>query len=291
MKSLFAILATFLTLSAQAQGIVLRAPGSSPAKFDEFMQSRSEATSFMDHTQGSLQKNSLQEEKLFQLADLSTQDSFTALQKIKQIQSEAPLTLTSLRYVRDLTDRLLDQKNSNTLQLELLHTYCKATALLNEGPTLRSCPSEVVSLKQIANKFPTVEKILVESQRFSLDDNLALSPKTAYQWTLLSNAYVPVHFFGTFEQLMNQHFSFENLIEGSCEGFSSSVQDFETSNRGVVFFNENCLRKIAKASDKGSWVEDNKPLLYTAGAIIVGSLIVASAAKGKRIDWSKVSLK
>ncbi|NUN04409.1 MAG: hypothetical protein HUU57_01490 [Bdellovibrio sp.] len=290
MRSLFAVIVTFLTVSAQAQSIVIRASGSSPAKFNDFMRSRSDATSFIDHTQWHLQKNTLQEDKLFQLADLNNQNSSAALQLIKQIQSEAPLTLTSLRYVRDLTDRLLEQKNSTAVQLELLHTYCKAAALLNEGPALRSCASQVVSLKQIAKKFPTAEKVLVESLSFAWDDNLALSPKTAYQWTLLSNAHTPVHFFGTFDQLINQHFAFENLIEGSCDGFSSNVQDFEAGNRGVVFFNDTCLRKITTASDKGSWIEENKPLLYTAGAIILGSLIVASA-KGKRLDWSKTALK
>ena len=290
MKSLVVVFATFIAVSAPAQSIVIRAAGSSPHKFNEFMLSRSEASSFMDYTQLSLQKNSVQEDKLFQLADLTHQDSSAALQQIKQIQSEAPLTLTSLRYVRDLTDRLLEQKNATPLQLELLHTYCKAAALLNEGPLLRSCPSQVVALKQIGKKFPSVEKVLLESQSFSLDENLGLSPKTAYQWTLMSNAHTPVRFFGTFDQLMNQHFAFENLVEGSCGGFSSNVQDFETSNRGVVFFNANCLHKMAKANDKGSWIEENKPLLYTAGAIILGGIIYASA-KGKRIDWSKTSLK
>lgn len=290
MKSFFAICAFLGTVTAQAQNIVIRAPGTATARFNEFVSSRPGTNSFMDYTQLSVQKNSAQEDKLFQLADFTPQDGAVALQQIKQIQSEAPLTLTSLRYVRDLTDRLLEQKNSAPVHQELLHTYCKAAALLNEGPLLRSCPSQVVSLKQLGKKFATVEKVLVESQSFNLDDSLNLSPKTAYQWTLMSNAQTPVHFFGTFEQLMNQHFVFENLIEGTCEGFSSNVQDFETSNRGVIFFNENCLLKIAKASDKGSWIEENKPLLYTAAAIIAGSVIYASA-KGKRIDWNKTSLK
>lgn len=288
MKILITIWIGLISCTGFAQTILLQAPGSSSEKYAAFLQSHRESVSVTDFTLRKIQNNSVQENQLFQLSDTFSQNVSVALEKIKSIQSEAPLTMISLRYIRDLTEKSLALKPSQQERQELLHLYCKSAALLNEGPSAYPCPSKVVSLKLLKKKYPQLENIFVESFSFPADekDSITMAPQTPYQWTLLSNVHRPVRFFGTFEQLLNQQLSFENWIDGTCDGFSSKDLDFDLAHRGIVYFSDDCQKKALPLEDKKSWVSENRHWLYAAGIAVAGGLIYAMKDKRLVINTS-----
>ena len=288
MKQLVLFLLTMSAGFTEAQSILIKAPGSSPTRYQEYLRSHPEAQSWIQYIQNSLEKNRPQEEKLFQVADSLPQDVANTLQRLKSLQGDSAWTLASLRYVRDLSHQLLEQKITSAQQDELVYFYCKADALLQEGPGLHKCPSQIIELKQLQKKYPAIEKILIESQSFLPETTVGLAPRTTYNWTLATSSHKPVHFYGTFEQLMNQHLIFENIIDGSCEGFSVQDPDFETATRGTVFFSDDCVRSLKAQKNSQPWLQENKTWVYTAGAIILGALVYSST-KGKKIDTKKIS--
>nr|WP_295900188.1 hypothetical protein [uncultured Bdellovibrio sp.] len=279
----------FLTpLNVFAQSILLQAPGASAGSYQEFLKSHKEVISYVEHTQSHLSKNEAQEAQLFQLGDSFNQDITSTITQLKKIQNEGPLTLLSLRYVRDLTEKSLNLKTTTQERQELLHFYCKSVALLSEGPVLFPCPTQFTSLQKLAKKYPNLEKVFIESQGFSAEETVPLSPKTAYQWTLVSNSQSPVSFFGTYEQLLNQQFAFEYLAEGTCDGFSTKDLDLELMNRGVIYFSNECTPRIQSNEKKKSWVAEHKPWLYTAGALVLGGIIYSMKDKKMVINTSSL---
>lgn len=282
-----------LNLSCWARNILLQAPTSSDIQYREFLDSHRDLQSFSDHSEAQLQKNQHQESQLFKLGDVFNQNIPATLQIFKDVQSESPLTLLSLRYMRDLSEKALSlQKNSLQERQELLYLYCKSSLLLNEGPVLYSCPSQYVSLILLKKRYPQVVRVLIETMPITIEnkETLLLSQQTAYHWTLLSNAHFPIKFYGTFQQLLNQQFQFESLINGDCEGFSHQNLDFEIINEGSVFFSSDCQKRVKPFEDKKSWVAENKNILLVAGGLLITGLIY-NHAKGKKYVIDTTSLK
>lgn len=276
----------FAPVTALAQTVLLQAPGSSPSSYREYLKAHPEMISFVASIQERLQKNPFQEKKLFQLADSFTENVDPTVAQLKEIQSEGPLTLLSLRYMRDLSEKSLALKITAAQRQELMHFYCKSSALLGEGPEIYKCPAQIVMLKHIAKLYPQVEKVFVESRLFDVEETSPLSPKTAYQWTLVSNTHKPINFFGTFEQLINQRFTFENQIEGSCEAFSTAQLEMDLINRSAVYFSDTCVGRANTLPEKKSWFAENKTWVYTAGAILLGGLAYSMKDKKLVIDTS-----
>lgn len=272
-----------------SQVVLLRAPGASPVEFQTFMRAHKEVISFIDYMQGLLQQNAQQEAQLFHLSDTFAQNTPHDITQLKAIQSQSPLTLLSLRYIRDLAEKSLAFKTSSRERQELLHFYCKSATLLQEAPLLFHCVKYFAVLAPLQNKYPQLERILIESMPFTLSETAPLAENTPYNWTLLSNSQAPIHFFGTFQQLLSQQFIFENLAEGDCDKFSTHNFDFNLINRGRIFFSTACPPQ-ALASERGdSWIQKNKPWLYGAGAVALGGLLYA--LKDKTIIFNTSSIK
>lgn len=287
MNSIIFLLVFLFSFQAFSQTILLRASGTSQTTFQEFLQTHPEFVSFIDHALSRAQKNSSQEARLFQLGDSAQQDILATLPELKKIQMEAPLTLISLRYLRDLSEAALGrQKIPVTAKQELLYIYCKSVSLLNEGPILFNCPAQFTSLQKLFKKYPHLQKVQIETMAFGATDTVSLAPNTPYQWTLLSDTQKPVSFFGTFEQLMNQQFSFENFVEGNCDSYSIRDLDFDLMTRGLVYFNNDCQVRLQAGTSKEKWYENRKTWIYTAGALALGGLVYAMKDKKLMIDSS-----
>lgn len=291
LKQIF-FLIIFFTSESWARTILIQAPVSSNLQYKEFLNTHSEVQSFSDFVEARLQKNQNQESQLFKLGDLFNQNISETLRTLKTIQSEGPLTLLSLRYIRDLTEKALAQKNSTAERQELVHLYCKSSLLLNEGPISYSCPSQYISLSLLKKSYPQLVRVSIETVPIDIEnkENVLLSQQTTYQWTLLSNSHSPIHFFGTFQQLLNQQFQFEDLINGACEGFSHQNLDLEIINEGSVFFSDTCQKRVKPFDDKKSWASENKTLLIVAGSLIVAGLVY-NYTKGKKYVIDMTALK
>lgn len=287
MKLLLIYLLTISSLIAKAENILLQAPGTSPKQYQQALETHKGAISNVEFVHRKILKNEAQELRLYQLGDTAEQKTEETLKQLKLIEKEGPLTLTSLRYIRDLSEKVLSMKISSAERLELRYFYCKAGTLLNEGPLLYPCSTQFTSLQALTAKFPQIEKVFIEAFSFNPQEMAPLSPKTAYQWTLATNTGAPIHFFGTFEQLLNQHFIFEDYISGTCEEYSLNNMDFELTQQGLIFFSSNCLKRASNSNEK-SWVEKNKPWIYTAGALVLGGLIYSMKDKKLVINSSLI---
>ncbi|MGZ3775513.1 MAG: hypothetical protein ACXVCY_16455 [Pseudobdellovibrionaceae bacterium] len=275
-----------------ARTIVIEAPLASDIQYKEYLNAHSEAKSFSSYIENKIQNNHTQESQLFKLGDIFFQNLTETIQALKNIESEAPLTLTSLRYIQDLSEKALLEKTSPQEKQQLLYFYCKSSLLLNEGPVLHPCSNQSATLLLLKKYYPQLRRILIETIPFSTEnkETLLIATQTTYHWTLLSNSHAPIHFFGTFQQLLNQQFQFEPLINGSCDEFSHQNLDFEVVNEGVVFFSDICQKRIKPIDEKKSWISENKNFLFIAGGILATGLIY-NYAKGKKFIIDTTALK
>lgn len=275
MRHFFLLLILCVPVSGKSQTVLIRAPQASPAEFRLYLKQHPDIISFSDHSLREIQKNPQQENRLFQLGDSLKQSAFPNVAQIKEIQIQSPLTLLSLRFIRDLTEKNLSLKISPSDRQELLQLYCKSAILLQEGPLLFPCSTVSLRLTELQRMYPFLEKILIESRAFSTQESISLNENAPYQWTLLSNAHKPLRFYGTFQQLINQRFVPENLIEGNCDEFTIGDPGFDILNHNSIFFPGACISNRKKSMAEKSWVSKKKSWIYAFAAMTVGGLIYA----------------
>lgn len=261
--------------SGNSETVLIRAPQASPTEFSLFLQQHRDLVSFMDFNLREIQKNPQQESQLFQLGDSLTQDPSASISQIKGIQSQSPLTLLSLRYIRDLTERSLARKVDSSDRQELLQLYCKSAILLQEGPLLFPCSAVTLMPTDLQRMYPQIENVVIESSVFSTRESISLNENTPYQWTLLSNAQKPLRFYGTFQQLLNQRFLPENLVEGNCEEYKFGDPGFTALNLHSIFFSQACIHNSNRSKSEKSWISERKPWFYAVAALALGGLVYA----------------
>ncbi|KHD89144.1 MAG: hypothetical protein OM95_04775 [Bdellovibrio sp. ArHS] len=274
MKKIF-LIAFFLPAISSGQNIVLQSPSANPVEYENSIDRNPDTQSWIHYLEKSLQSNSSQEDRFLKLGDDFPEHTDRVLISLKELQQQAPMTLISLRFARDLSEKALAQNLSPADKKEFQHLYCKGVVLLNEGPARFPCSTEYISLAKLAKKYSFHKVVLIESVPVPLNEKsaLELSPQTAYHWTLASNSHTPVRFYGTYNQLMNQHFVSEPAVEGSCGQFSHRLDDFDILHRASVFFDTSCMQRLKQDEIKKSWVTEKKTWLYIAGAMALGGLV------------------
>lgn len=276
------------SLNAFAEDILIQSPGASPTSFNEVAQNTKGITTYTDLQISRARKNSLQEETLFRLSDQLDRPTSDILKSLESIQSQAPLTETSLHFVHDLSEKLLTHPLSVSDARTLKVLNCKS-AMLTEQIYPESCKTLKVDFQAIHRQWPQAQTLMVETQTFAIDGTTYpnVLPLTNYHWTLLSNSQKPLHYYGTYEGFLQQAFAMENLVDGSCEGFSNNIDDFEVSSQALVFFSKECTKKLAHIEQKTSfatWIENNKKWVYPTAGLLLGGAIIAAQGKTIVID-------
>ncbi|MBO9667133.1 MAG: hypothetical protein J7501_10005 [Bdellovibrio sp.] len=272
--------------SVLAFTILIRSGGASPVEFENFAKAHSESKTYVQYISEQTQENPRLEEELFTLGERLSQ-SEDLLPRLEQLQKEYSQSPTALHYTFDLTKKLVESgKGTNLAGTAVLN--CKARSLLQIP--LENCKKSAVDFTTIQRQWPQVEYVMIESLLFSLNQSpfAEISKEAAYQWTLLSNSHQAVKFYGTYEQLMIQQLRFEPMAEGSCDGFSVNVNDFNVNANGLIFFNSECTKKIKepqKATTYGEWFDRNKAWVLPVGALFLGG--VAYSLKDKEIVIEK----
>ncbi|XGC80345.1 hypothetical protein ACES2L_13515 [Bdellovibrio bacteriovorus] len=270
-----------------SQEVLIRNQSSSPLQYQVFLNEHKRFVSFIDYNHAKLQKNPAQEDSLFQLSEVFNQNPKLVFEEIKKIQEQAPLTLVSLRFIRDLADKLLNQKGNADFKKEISAIYCKTISLLNEGPALHSCDLSTLTLLHLQKRFPHLERLVIESFAFDPQDNVILATNSPYQWTLLSNSHKAIRFYGTYAQLQNQHFVFEALAQGSCaEPALPNDLDFEIMETSSVFFTKECLVKTSSKDKRSNSFFTKKTWLYAAGIAVFSGIVYSMKDKTLVIDAS-----
>lgn len=266
---------------SKAQNVLFQGPGASQVQFQIFLNNHKNYISYVDHIHSRLQNNQVQEESLFQLSEIVIQNPDLVLEELKKIQEKEALTLVSLRFIRDLSDKMLGEKLKPETQKEFQGIYCKSISILNEGPSLHSCRWQNAVLASLQKRYPQIERIEIESFAFSPQETAPLAERAPYQWTLLSNSHKALHFYGTFEQLLNQHFNFEEFVSGTCDNYSVGNLDFELQQTGNIFFSKDCVQKAQTPIKENSWMPSKKTILISAG--VLGAIGLISIAKDKTL--------
>lgn len=289
MKTLTALTIAFVLTSQSAlAAIVIRAPGASPMEYSQFLSSHPELKTYARFLVEKNQNNQRQEEELFSLGEHIQKQPDDTLNKLKRLQADLPLSATSIQYVFDLSKKGLESTKSASAKKEFKKLYCKSGTLMT--PPVQDCEIMTVDFKAIQRQWPQTDIVMIESVAFNLGDAvfLEISSENQYHWTLLSDAQKPVHFYGTYQHLMRQQFSLEDLTQGTCSGYSANFDDFVLNSEGMIFFNKNCA-KMASApqgpQNVSEWIEKNKTWVYPLGALLIGG--AAYALKNKTLVIEK----
>lgn len=288
MKQIFTALMMITMTSAANAVVTIQSPTSSREEFAAFLKSQPEAVSYIRYQAEKFQSNPPQEDALYRISENLESSPQEILNQLRNIESGAPLSSTSINFAYDLSTKLQERADlKDNLEMKTLH--CKVRGLL--AMPLGKCKKVKVDLVAIARQWPFMETLLVESSAYELAtaSHLEISSEASYQFTLLSNSHKAIVFKGTYVQFMQQHFSAEPLIAGSCYGYSASVDDFHVTSSGMVFFNPTCVKPInAPPVENGfsQWMEKNKSWVYPVGILLIGGA-GAYALKDKKIVITK----
>ncbi|KYG66123.1 hypothetical protein AZI86_03405 [Bdellovibrio bacteriovorus] len=291
MKTWIYVTILFLSSLSSAETVLVRAPSSSPFAYELFLKQKPQFISYVEYQHRKLQTQGKQEEKIFALADSFQSSPELTLMHLKGLQAEAPWTLMSLRFTRDLIEKSLPTANGN-LRRELQSLYCKTAVLINEGPLATNCPTQYISLDILRKKFPKADKVLIETLGFSLADpaNPVIAAQMRYHWTFLSNSGKAVTFYGTYEQLFQQSFTFADSVNGTCEGFTTDFDDLTVQSSSQVYFSDTCLKGSAlPEGSKTSWIKEDRTWWVAAGLVVLGGL--AYSLKDKKVSITAPGLK
>ncbi|MEN0058367.1 MAG: hypothetical protein AAGB31_05995 [Bdellovibrio sp.] len=270
-----------------AQNILIKAPEASPSGYQRFLREHPDLLSFSDYIQQQIQNQPAQEENLLQRSDSFLENPRETLDEMRKEHQKSPLTLTSLRFVRDLSLRLLEEKTLLSSSSEfkrrrdLMQIACRSIWLLQEGDSTSACPSQLFYGNRFQKEHPWFEEVILETVRRPLSSSLRLAARTPHHWTFLSNEGPPATFFGTVEQVGQQHFTKKSWVTGSCEKFK--VQDFplELQSQSQVYFSDDCVQSLETPKH---WLRQQKTWWIFAGVLAAG--IVVTTLQNKQITLS-----
>ncbi|MEK2688940.1 hypothetical protein [Bdellovibrio sp. GT3] len=285
---LLLIMGLFHSASCLASGVLIQAPGSSPDEFMKYLKSHPAAIPHSQFQSEKLRSNPRQEEDLYRIGDNMEVPAKVLAEKFKTIEDGGPLSETSTNFIFDLTSRLLERPDlQNNAQLKTLN--CKVRGLL--GIPMEKCRKVQVDFPAIGRQWSFASVVMIESAAFTLSaiNHLDISSEAVYQFALISDTHKTVMFKGTYAQFMQQHFSAETLVNGSCRGFSSNIDDFQILNSGSVYFDNDCIKSASSPKNSsrfGDWIENNKSWVYPVGILLIGSA-GAYALKDKTLVITK----
>lgn len=283
MKMLFV---SILLLSGLCEArILIKSPQASTESFSTFLRSHEE-TSLSDYHAGRLRSNPQQEEKLFALADLPDSEVLQGLASIARIRSEGPLSELSLRFLMDLSARWISQMGASPAREEAHRLFCETSLLLKSQP--QNCQYRIQPLSELHRKAPWADQLLVEgvSHALSAEGHIATGIDGRYHFTLLSNSHHKVHFYGTYQEMLQQDLSSKPLIEGTCEGFTTNTDDLALQMQARVYFSEGCVRALHEVASPQApgWFERNKKWIFPAAAVVIGAGVYTLRDKRIVID-------
>lgn len=292
-KTIFSLLIFVSVLAKAQEAVFIQAPGASPNDFSEVAKNTKGLQTILDLQSSRIQKNPLQEEKIFALGEQLNRPVSELIQEIEDLHRMAPLTLVSLSFLKDLSEKILTRSVTSVEGSFLKNLFCQSGLLVDSSAEV-SCKTTKVDLLTIRRQWPQAQALMIESRIIYLDNQNDSSnpspeilPSVPYHWTLLSNSAQSISFYGTYEQLLQQRLVMENLIEGTCGEFSSRVDDFQVASKALVFFSKDCTKRLYRPIQKTSfaeWIDNNKKWVYPVGGLLIGGALWAAQGKTLIID-------
>lgn len=285
MKSLIFYFLTFTTIAdfGWAQTVLVRSASANESDFNYYLSDSSSVVAHVDYLRKLMtHTSSAQEEALFQLADNLYQTPLEILTDVEIISSRAPLTPTALMFLGDLLRRI-EPKARTAREKELLKKHLCKVELLTQGFSANSCHQIKIETGSIKQSFPFAEILFLESKEIKVYESLQIEPETKFNWTLASNAYQSIHFFGTYAEFLNQSFTPQPLVSGSCQSPVIQV-DLNLLNRTQAFFSKDCVGHAVENQNtlpSEGWFLRNRKWLIPVGLLVAGG--VALSLKDKTL--------
>lgn len=283
--TIFILLATAEISLAQA--ILIRSAAANKTDYMRYLSEAPDMISPVDYARLSIVNNSTMETSVFALADSLNQSSQEVLMKIEEVASKAPLSATSLQFLVDLLRRI--QLSSKTkIEKESVREYICKVEHLSRAPSAISCQTTRIEVEVLFEHFPFAEAVFLESQEIRPHNNMQIVAEQRYNWTLSSNAYQSIRFYGTLTELLNQTFTPQPLVVGHCMSYDIQM-DSALKDRTVAFFSAECIRSSAdvqKSSNLGTWFSDNRKWLIPAGLLLAGGIALSLKDKTLILDIS-----
>jgi hypothetical protein len=156
-----------------------------------------------------------------------------------------------------------------------------------------NCATQFVSLEHLRRKFPNAEKVLIESLGFGLTDlaSPVIASQMSYHWTLISNSGKAVSFYGTYDQVFQQSFTFSDIVSGTCDGFTADFDDLSLQTEARIYFSDSCQKNSALPLEpsKLAWVQEERTWWIAAGLVVLGGVVYS--LKDKKISINPNGLK
>ena len=281
------ILTFFFSTLAWAQRPLVRAPGASPEKYQQFINSHSSMISVTDFL---TQKSTTNDEKIFSLADNLEQAPDQLLSQIERLRQESIFSENSALFLRDLLEKLDTRSFSSEQYKRFQELVCFNESLLHSS-LAKPCLVQKMTAKELQKRFPWADAMLIEGRAFKLQGsgNLELNGSSAYHFQIVSNTHKTLMFYGSLSQLLQQIFSPDTWVSGVCDEFSVNVDEFSLRKQGLAFFNPECVPELRAPRQKTSmskWMESNRHWVYAAGALVVGGLVYSMKNKTVVVDTS-----
>ena len=215
--------------------------------------------------------------------------SDTFFSELENFETSAVITKADRNYIIDVVEKFLNKATID--QKEKLQTIaCKWLALSSETnqPSWR-CEKKNYNLQLLKDKLPKFDFLVAEDMGIQLGSQFSISviEKAIYNWNILSNINKSISFRGTFQDLLNQNFIVESLIQGDCDSFTHSIDDLEVISRGSVYFSPECRKNLnqPETSNIKQWYERNKSWVIPVGIAMLAATVYQ--LKDKKIIINK----
>ena len=290
MKTFFLFLSVLLQSHmalAQAARPLIQAAGTSPQAYQQFL---GQHPGFMSITDYQVSNKPSNDEKIYALADHLEDPPDQLLGEVENLHQEMAFSENALLFLRDLLDKAGARPLSVSQRKHWQGLSCFVDSSLALD-TLALCKTEKTLLSELQKYFPWAEGLQVENRfiRLQTQGQITVVPGAIYHFKILSNTHKPVHFFGTLAQLKQQSFQPDTWVNGSCDEFSTTVDDFSVQEQGSVFFSEACVQSLKNPIQKTSlkrWAQENKNWLYAGGAFVLGAIVYGMRNKKVVVDPS-----
>ena len=267
---------TVIAEMSSAQTVLVRNESADKAKFMHYLSEVPGAISYVEYVRLGIVNDSRREKSLFQLADQVNQPPLEILKQLDETVAHNPLSPTALQFLDDLLERV--QVNAKTLQekVSIKDSQCKVRMLTQGFANKKSCSVIKLETDALLRRFPFAEAVFLESREISLD-NVFIVEKQKYNWTLASNVYQSIHFYGTFTDLLEQTFTPIPFVAGNCQSHKIQV-DFTLEDRTQTFFSEDCIKSVSKSlpsSQSASWLSENRKWLIPTSLLLAGGIALS----------------
>lgn len=269
---LFFLTVGSLVLGSPAHAIILlRAPGSSPLLYKEYLNAHPEFQSALEMQQLEYRHNNFGEKELFKLSEDKDLKMNSLKELTSRLRSTNPLSKASWEYLSDFMLSRQEELKKSKVSKDYDTLLCEAL-FYAEKEVPKNCAWMSVSLDELRAQWPEAEAVFIENKYFDLKGQALIPASAGLSWRLVSNTKKEFSFFGSLPELQKQSGVIDNWVDGQCGQFSVNTNSPLILSNAAVFFNTDCVSRIEDPTQSSSsWISRNKSWLIPTGLAVIGA--------------------